>query len=289
METQLRRALDGGELALHYQPQIDLRTRSLVGVEALLRWRNQKFGSISPSTFIPIAEECGAIVPIGQWVIREACRQVKELGLAGFNDLRVAVNVSRVQFARPDFVEVVATAIEEAGIDPRLLELELTESLLMEPGDESAPGMAKLRALGIKMSIDDFGTGYSSLSYLQRLPIDHLKIDRSFVQKLDGSSRAPLLVKSIVALSTSLGMLSIAEGVELPSQLDTLSATGCDLVQGYLFSEPLPMEELLAWIRRRGADGTWRPKPLARRRRGPGIQEAVRIRGTALAERVAAG
>lgn len=288
MEMQLRGALDRGEFALHYQPQFDLGTRSIVGLEALLRWRNQQFGEVSPSTFIPVAEESGAIVPIGEWVIREACRQIKELGLAGYNDLRVAVNVSRVQFARPDFVELVATAIGEAGIDPRLLELELTESLLMEPGDESASQMTKLRALGIMMSIDDFGTGYSCLSYLQRLPIDHLKIDRSFTQALEDSRKTSILVESIVALSASLGMLSIAEGVELPSQLDLLSAAGCDLVQGNLFCQPLPMEELRAWIRRYSADGAHRPKTPARRRPRSEVHELVPVRAP-LVEHVAVG
>jgi EAL domain-containing protein (putative c-di-GMP-specific phosphodiesterase class I) len=289
MERQLRGALDRGELALHYQPQIDLRTRSLVGVEALLRWRNPQFGATAPSVFIPIAEETGAIVPIGEWVMREACRGVKELGLAGFHDLRVAVNVSRLQFARPDFVDLVATTVAETGIEPRQLELELTESLLMEPGDESAPRMAKLRALGIRMSIDDFGTGYSCLSYLHRLPVDTLKIDRSFVQDLGESSRAPLLVESIIALSASLGMQSIAEGVELPSQLAVIGGTSCNLVQGFLFCEPLPMEELLARTREHCKDGTWRLKPPDRHRRGPAIQEPVLIRGTAVATYAAVG
>ena len=287
MERQLRGALDRGELALHYQPQIDLRTRSLVGVEALLRWRNPRFGSISPSVFIPIAEETGAIVPIGEWVMREACRGVKELGLAGLDDLRVAVNVSRLQFARPDFVDLVATTVGEAGIEPRQLELELTESLLMEPGDESAPRMAKLSALGIRLSIDDFGTGYSCLSYLHRLPVDTLKIDRSFVRELGESSKAPLLVQSIVALSASLGMRSVAEGVEVPSQLAAIGGTGCDLVQGFLFCEPLPMEELFARARESCKDGTWQLKPAARHRRALAIQPPVSIRETALAMRAA--
>jgi EAL domain-containing protein (putative c-di-GMP-specific phosphodiesterase class I) len=289
MERELPGALDRGELALHYQPQVDLGTRSLVAVEALLRWRNHQFGAISPSTFIPIAEETGAIVPIGEWVIREACRGVKELALAGFHDLRVAVNVSRLQFACPDFADMVATTVAEAGIEPRQLELELKESLLMEPGDQAAPWMAKLRALGIRMSIDDFGPRYSCLSYLHRLPVDTLKIGRPFVQNVSESSKNPLLVESIVALSASLGMLSIAEGVELPSQLATISGSGCDLGQGYLFCEPLPMEELLARAREHCEDGTWRLKTSVRHRRGPAIQEAVSIRSTAAVRYAAAG
>jgi diguanylate cyclase (GGDEF)-like protein/PAS domain S-box-containing protein len=289
MERELLGALDRGELTLHYQPQVDLATCSLVGVEALLRWRNHQFGTTSPSTFIPIAEETGAMARIGEWVIREACRGVKELGLAGFHDLRVAVNVSRLQFARPDFADLVATTVEEAGIEPRQLELELKESLLVEPGDQAAPWMAKLRALGIRMSIDDFGPGYSCLSYLHRLPVDTLKIGRSFVQNVSESSRNPLLVESIVALSASLGMLSIAEGVELPSQLAMISGTGCNLVQGYLFCEPLPMEELLARAREHCEDGTWRLKTPVRHRRGTAIQEAVSIGGTAAVKYAAAG
>jgi diguanylate cyclase (GGDEF)-like protein/PAS domain S-box-containing protein len=289
MERQLRGALDRGELDLHYQPQIDLRTRSLVGVEALLRWRNPHFGVTAPSIFIPIAEETGAIVPIGEWVIREACEGVKKLGLAGFDDLRVAVNVSGLQFARQDFMDLVATTVAEAGIEPHQLELELTESLLMEPGDESAPRMAKLRALGIRMSIDDFGTGYSCLSYLHRLPVDTIKIDQSFVQDLGESSRTPLLVESIVALSSSLGMLSIAEGVELPSQLAAIGGTGCNLVQGFLFCEPLPIEELIARARQHCKDGTWRLNPPVRHRFGPAIQRPVSIHGTAMAKYAASG
>ncbi len=289
MERQLPGALDRGELSLHYQPQIDLRTRSLVGVEALLRWRSPQFGTTSPSIFLPIAEETGTMAPIGEWVFREACRGVKELGLAGLDDLRVAVNVSRLQFARPDFVDLVATTVAEAGIEPRQLELELMESLLTEPGGESALRMAKLRALGIRMSIDDFGTGYSCLSYLHKLPVDTVKIDRSFVQDVGEASRTPLLVKSIVALSASLGMQSIAEGVERQSELAVLSGSGCNLLQGYLFCEPLPIKELLTRARRHGQDGTWRLNPPVRHRLGPAIQGPVSVRGTALAEHAAVG
>jgi EAL domain-containing protein (putative c-di-GMP-specific phosphodiesterase class I) len=186
-------------------------------------------------------------------------------------------------------VDLAAAAVAEAGIEPRQLELELTENLLMEPGYESAPRMAQLSALGIRLSIDDFGAGYSCLSHLHRLPVDTLKIDPSFVRDLGESSRTPLLVESIVALSASLGMQSIAEGVELPSQLALIGGTGCNLVQGYLFCEPLPIEELLARAREHCEDGAWRLKPPVGHRRRPAIQGAVSIRGAAVAACAAAG
>ena len=245
LETRFRSALQRDELTIHYQPQFELRTGSLVGLEALLRWRNEKLGNVPPSSFIPIAEDSGLIVGVGEWTIREACRQIKEFEQSGYGPIRIAVNVSSLQFQRREFVELVAQIIAEAGIAPDLLELELTESMVMQTMDETAPKMAQLRTLGIRMSLDDFGTGYSSLSYLQRLPIDTLKIDKSFVRELEVSPKTPLLIESIVALAQSLGMRAIAEGVESDGQLEVLRTIGCDQAQGYLLGRPVPKEELV--------------------------------------------
>jgi EAL domain-containing protein (putative c-di-GMP-specific phosphodiesterase class I) len=255
LETQLGRALERGELALHYQPQFDLRTGALAGVEALLRWNHPQLGLVPPASFLPIAEHNGLIVPIGAWTLRTACRQARELERAGLGRLRVAVNVSGLQFAHPGFTELVVGAVEEAGIEPNLLELELTESMVMRELDESAPRMSKLRALGVRISLDDFGAGYSSLGNLQRLPIDCLKINQSFVRELGDHAKTPLLVESIVALAQGLGVWATAGGVESQTQLNVLQATGCDGAQGYLFGRPLPAEELLSSILRSPTNG----------------------------------
>ncbi|MCC7174826.1 MAG: EAL domain-containing protein [Bryobacterales bacterium] len=245
METELQGALDRGELTLHYQPLVNLRTGALASLEALMRWRSPRFGLVPPSSFIPIAEETGLVVPIGTHAIREVCRQIKAFEKAGCGRVCISVNVASVQFARPDFVDLVADAVREAGIDPDCLELELTESTLMDVADGSASSMVRLRDLGVRISVDDFGVGYSSLGYLQRLPIDSLKIDRSFVSELGASSRTPLLIESIVSLARSLGMKTTAEGVETVRQLHALEEAGCDIGQGYLLGRPLPARDLL--------------------------------------------
>ncbi len=245
LEAQLREALAREQLSLHYQPQFDLRTGRLAAVEALLRWRHPQLGLIPPSDFIPIAEECGLITPIGDWVLRKACRQAKAWSDAAGCPLRVAVNVSCLQFVQPDFAGRVGQILRDAAVDPALLELELTESMVMRRMDESANTLSRLRDVGVRLSIDDFGTGYSSLSYLQRLPIDGLKIDQSFVRELSASSKTPFLVKSIVSMAQDLGMVAVAEGVESLEQLRILRTTGCDLGQGFLFCRPTPEEELL--------------------------------------------
>ncbi len=256
LETELAGAVERGEITLHYQPLVDLRTGALAGLEALARWRNPRAGVVLPSDFIPIAEEVGLVIPIGGYAIHEACRQARAFERAGCGPVRIAVNVSSVQFAHPDFVDVVAEAIRQAGIDPSQLELELTESILMDAAGESASRMARLKGLGVRMCVDDFGVGYSSLGYLQRLPIDSLKIDRSFVNELSTLPRTPLLVESIVSLARSLGMRTTAEGVETLRQLRVVEKTGCDLAQGYLLGRPCPAEELLPRILSRAlADG----------------------------------
>jgi diguanylate cyclase (GGDEF)-like protein len=246
VETYLRRALERGEFCLHYQPQFDLQTGKLVGQEALLRWHHPKLGSISPDEFIPIAEENGLIVPIGTWVLQEACRQTSSWRRSGYPLKGVSVNVSALQFSRPDFVDTVDEVLDSTGLAPRFLELELTERLVIRDVRESAEKMAKLRSLGVQISVDDFGAGYSSLSYLQRLPIDILKLDRSFVEDFDDSGGNPSLVRGIVSLAHGLGIRVTAEGVETEEQLELVHHSGCDKVQGYLLGKPSPAGSALS-------------------------------------------
>jgi EAL domain-containing protein (putative c-di-GMP-specific phosphodiesterase class I) len=240
--------LDGGELELYYQPEVKAGGR-VVGLEALLGWNHPRLGPTPPQRFIPVAEESGMIVPIGSWVLSQACRQNAAWQREGMADLKVAVNVSATQFSRPDFVETVAQALAASGLSPSLLELELTESMVMRDLDESARQMDRLRALGVGISIDDFGTGYSSLSYLWRLPIDALKIDRSFLKEIDRDANTIPLVRAIVALAHGLGLRVVAEGIETRQQLEALRDAGCDVFQGFLLGEPAPpdaIERLLA-------------------------------------------
>ena len=215
-----------------------------MGAEALLRWSSGKLGAVPPSAFIPVAESSGLILPIGQWVLENACIQGQAWHTAGRRLERVAVNVSALQFRQSAFVQSVAGALHAAGFDPRLLELELTESVIMRDFAESACKIAGLREMGISISIDDFGTGYSSLSYLERLPVDALKIDRSFVQKIVPGQPRPALVSAIIGLAHSLGMQVIAEGIETEYQRDLLTELGCDLGQGFFYSKPVAAADL---------------------------------------------
>jgi diguanylate cyclase (GGDEF)-like protein/PAS domain S-box-containing protein len=241
IENSLRRALDNQELRLYYQPQVDAGGK-LAGFEALLAWNHPKLGMTSPTQFIPVAEESGMIVPIGSWVLAEACRQSAVWQHSGCPRVRVAVNVSATQFSRTDFTETVAEALSASGLDPSLLDLELTEGVVVRDLEESIRQMERLRALGVGISIDDFGTGYSSLSYLRRLPIDALKIDRSFLQEIDREPATIPLVKAIVSLAHGLRLTVVAEGVENRGQFDALRDAGCDLFQGYLLGEPVPAD-----------------------------------------------
>lgn len=240
-EVHLQRALERGELTLNFQPQFDLVTGQMSGAEALLRWTNPTLGPVSPAVFIPVAEESGLIVPIGRWVLEEACRQRALWGIK-MGRGRVAVNVSGVQFARPDFAEQVASALENTGLAPELLDLELTESVVMLDLEKTAHHMSVLRNLGVSISMDDFGTGYSSLSYLQRLPFQAVKIDQSFVREIRSARDRPPLVSSIIGMARALGKQVIAEGVETDEQLEALAAMGCDVGQGYLLGRPVPSE-----------------------------------------------
>jgi diguanylate cyclase (GGDEF)-like protein/PAS domain S-box-containing protein len=247
LETYLRRALERGEFCVHYQPQFDLQTGNLVGQEALLRWTHPKLGSIAPDQFIPIAEENELIVPIGTWVLQEACRQTATWQRAGYPLKGMAVNVSAVQFQRPDFVNTIDDVLKSTGLEPRFLELELTESLVIRDVRESADKMEQLRALGVQISVDDFGAGYSSLSYLQRLPIDILKLDRSFMEDVKPESvSSSSLVQGIVSLAHGLGIRVTAEGVETQQQLNLVHHSGCDKVQGFLLGRPSPAASALS-------------------------------------------
>ena len=250
LENGLRQALDRGELQLAYQAQVELASGRIIGVEALLRWASETLGPVPPSRFIPLAEECGLIIPIGDWVLREACRQARRWQDAGLAPVPVGVNLSALQFRRSDIVAGVAAALAESGLDGRWLELELTESLLMESGPEVIVTLGKLKALGVRLSIDDFGTGYSSLAYLKRFPVDRLKIDQSFVRDLAQDPDDAVIIRAIIQLGRNLRLEVIAEGTETVEQMDFLRREGCTAAQGYLFSRPVPAEAIPALLQR---------------------------------------
>jgi diguanylate cyclase (GGDEF)-like protein/PAS domain S-box-containing protein len=242
LETDLRRAVERTEFRLHYQPLISLETGRITGFEAVVRWEHPVHGLIGPAAFIPIAEETGLIIPIGRWVLRQACRQMRawQDRYPDLEDLTVSVNLSGRQFAQPSLVEEIDQALKETGLDPQRLRIEITESVVMENAANAMAMIDQLRALRVKIDVDDFGTGYSSLSYLQRFDLDHLKIDRSFVSKIDGpGTENTEIVRTIVTLAHHLGMDAVAEGVETADQLALLRQLGCQTVQGYLFAQPL--------------------------------------------------
>ncbi len=249
LESDLHRALDRAELTVHYQPQVDLRSGALVGIEALLRWTHPDRGRISPVEFIPIAEESDLIVAIGQWVLEHACRQGRAWLDAGLSFGRISVNISGVQIRRGDLLAVVRAALEASGLPPERLELEVTEGFIMRQAERSVQRLEGLRQLGISLAIDDFGTGYSSLSYLKRLPIDRLKIDQSFIRDIPSDADDAAISRAIIALADSLGLAVIAEGVETPAQKAFLLDHGCREAQGYLFSRPLGSVALLDWAK----------------------------------------
>ena len=242
LETGLRQALERQEFILHYQPLVDMKTGRILGMEALLRWRHPEFGLIPPLDFIPLAEETGLIIPIGQWVLKTACAQTKAWQDAGFPTLQVAVNLSSKQLRDKNLIDVVKLALKEAGIEARYLDLELTESVLMQDMDLANTILKELKAVGVSFSLDDFGTGYSSLSYLKRFPIDYLKIDRTFVHDITTDAFGAGLVQAIIAMANVLKIKVIAEGVETQEQLELLRHYGCDITQGYYCSKPLAVE-----------------------------------------------
>ena len=266
LENRLRKALERGELALFYQPQVSLDSGRVVGVEALVRWNHPELGMIAPARFIPLAEETGLIVPLGEWVLGEACRQAAVWAREG-RGVRVAVNLSARQLALPGLTQTVQEALAASGLDPRWLDLELTESALIGGGEAASAKLRTLRGLGLRVSVDDFGTGYSSLAYLRRFPLDTLKVDRSFVQGLSGGGESgdqgqalpdqalpdqalqdQAIVRAVVDMAHALGLEVVAEGVETPAQRGILTDLGCDVMQGYLFSPPVPAERLEAFL-----------------------------------------
>lgn len=249
IEGDLRNALDREEFVLHYQPQVDLTAGRILGVEALIRWQHPVLGAVAPARFIELAEEMGLIVPIGVWVLRTACMQIVKWQQAGLGQMRVAVNLSARQFYQQDLVASIRNVLDETGIAPHLLELELTESMMMNDVEQAVGILNDLKALGLHLSIDDFGTGYSSLSYLKRFPIDLLKIDQSFVRDITLDPDDAAIVVSIISLAHSLRLKVIAEGVETEAQLRYLQQHGCDFMQGFYFSRPLPADECEQFLR----------------------------------------
>jgi EAL domain-containing protein (putative c-di-GMP-specific phosphodiesterase class I) len=259
VESSLRRALKEGEFLLHYQPQMDIASGAMTGTEALIRWQDPKLGLVYPEQFVAIAEQSGLIVPIGRWVLREACRQVQVWLNAGLCAVPVAVNISAVEFRHKDFVDGVAQILKETGLPPRYLELELTESVLMHDAKSSASVLESLKAMGVHLAIDDFGTGYSSLSYLKRFPIDTMKIDQSFVRDIVTDADDATIVSAMIGMGNNLKQRVIAEGVETAEQLTLLRTRQCAEGQGFLFSHPLSGEEF-ARLLVDGADGL--PQPI---------------------------
>ena len=249
LERRLRRGLRDGEFLLHYQPQVDMATGGIVGIEALVRWRDPEQGLVSPAAFIPVAEESGLIGPLSEWVLREACRQNKAWQDAGLPPARVSVNLSARHFQQRDIATLVTSVLAETGLEPRYLELELTESAIMRNAEDAVMMLSELSALGIGIAIDDFGTGYSSLSYLKRFPVHRLKIDRSFVADIGSSGDDETITSAIIALAHSLELQVIAEGVETPAQHAFLRERDCDEMQGYLFSRPMPQDAIPGLLR----------------------------------------
>jgi EAL domain-containing protein (putative c-di-GMP-specific phosphodiesterase class I) len=244
LESSLRRALDRGEFELRYQPQVALRSGGIVGIEALVRWRHPERGIVGPAEFIGFAEETGLIVPIGTWVLNEACRQNRAWQDAGLPAVPIAVNMSALQCQQDDVVDVVRAALDHAGLDPGFLELEITESISMANPAQSVPLMHRLKETGVTLSIDDFGTGFSNLSYLRRFPVDRLKIDLSFVREITTDPGSLAISEAIITMSHSLRLQVIAEGVETEGQLELLESRQCDSIQGYYFSPPLDADGL---------------------------------------------
>ena len=236
------------EFALHYQPKIDLRTGAITGAEALLRWTHPTRGLVPPAQFIPVAEDCGLILPIGAWVLREACAQARAWVDAGLPATTMAVNVSAMEFQHESFLEGLFAILGETGLDPRSLELELTESVLMKHAESTASTLQALRERGVQVAVDDFGTGYSSLSYLRKFPVDALKIDQSFVRQIS-SGDDTTIVTAVIGMARSLKLRVVAEGVETLEELAFLRAHECDEAQGYYFSRPVPPQRFAGLLK----------------------------------------
>jgi diguanylate cyclase (GGDEF)-like protein/PAS domain S-box-containing protein len=250
IENQLRKALDNRELQLFYQPQLDIEAKQIIGVEALLRWTHPEKGLLSAASFIPLAEETGLILTIGEWVLQAACHHNKSLQKSGYKPMRVAVNISGLQFRQKSFLKTVQQALNSTALDPCYLELELTESILMDTADQAITCLKELKSMGVRIAIDDFGTGYSSLNYLHRFPIDTLKIDKSFVRDMSINPDDNAIITAIVSLARNLNLQVIAEGVETTHQLLSLYHLGNTLMQGDLMSPPLPADSLIRLLRK---------------------------------------
>jgi diguanylate cyclase (GGDEF)-like protein len=260
LESRLHRAVEREEILVYYQPQVHLVSQRVVGLEALARWNDPESGLVSPTTFIPLAEETGLIIPVGEAVLRQACRQLQRWRQAGYQELQLSVNVSVRQFRQVDLAERVAAILAETGVPPNALELELTESCIMQDAETALLTLSKLKAMGIDLSIDDFGTGYSSLIYLRRFPLDTLKIDRAFTHDMMKSSDAEAIINAIIAMASALKLKVIAEGVETEAQMRMLVKQNCYLAQGFVFCKPLPAEDITGWL------ATW---PLLRQDASP--------------------
>jgi diguanylate cyclase (GGDEF)-like protein/prepilin-type processing-associated H-X9-DG protein len=259
LETNLRRALEKDEFRLQYQPKVDISDNRIVGVEALLRWDCPGMGFISPREFIPIAEESGLIAPIGEWVLRQALAQLEEWHAAGHSKLTLAVNLSAAQVSRPGLEDTLKKALLEFGINPSCMELEITEHAAMKDIESSTALLEKMKALGVSIAMDDFGTGYSSLSYLRRLPIDTVKLDRSFVHEIPDNTGDVLIAQAIIAMTKSLNMELVVEGIDNQQQLEFFRQEGCRLVQGFLFSKPVSADTILAMLKAQNVKGAAHP------------------------------
>jgi EAL domain-containing protein (putative c-di-GMP-specific phosphodiesterase class I) len=240
LENDMRAALANGQFELHYQPVLNLVRNEIIGVEALIRWHHPERGMVSPVEFIPLAEETGFIVPLGEWILRQACSAAASWP----NHVRVAVNLSAVQFRSPGLTQVVVSALASSGLAPDRLELEITESVLLQDSTATLSTLHGLRDMGVRIAMDDFGTGYSSLSYLRSFPFDKIKIDRSFVKDITTSTGSLNIVRAVAAMAKGLGMACTAEGVETSEQLSTISSEGCTEMQGFLLSKPLPVDQI---------------------------------------------
>jgi diguanylate cyclase (GGDEF)-like protein len=256
LENRLRKVLANNELCLYYQPQVELSSGKIIGMEALVRWQHPELGLVSPLKFVPVAEEMGLIIPIGEWVLRTACQQNKDWQRAGFPPLRVSVNVSSRQFQPSNLLETIKNALTDSSLNPIYLELELTESILMEEENNHPKStlelLTELQAMGVQIAIDDFGTGYSSLSYLKRFPVNTLKIDRSFIKDIDTNNDDAAIATAIIAMAHSLRLSVVAEGVENSEQLAFLQEQQCEIVQGFYFSRPIPVKEMTQMLLQTG-------------------------------------
>ncbi len=245
LESHLRKALEKDEFVLHYQPKVNVMTDAIEGVEALIRWNSSDRGLSQPGRFITMAEETGLIVPMGEWIINQACSDLRDWHQSGRSGMTMAINLSVKQMIDHDFIVMIKRSIENSGVDPRFLTLELTESLLLDDVESKILLLQSLKEIGLKLAVDDFGTGYSSFSYLRKLPVDELKIDRAFIKDLPGNGKDRAIASSTIYLAQSLGLHTVAEGVETQGQLDFLKEEGCNQYQGFLFSEALPEKKLL--------------------------------------------